>query len=222
MKDQMSTNLPKGKTIVDVFADFMGYLFDSTKELFMASEPNGESRWDSVSNSFELVLTHPNGWSGPQQTKLRTAAIKAGIVPDDPAGRSRVHFVTEGEASFNFCATHTQAGRSLKVCRAFSTRWWLLTRSQPGEQVLIIDAGGGTIDISTYTVLNNGPLQVEELYEPKCESGESQRVIFPFDIFHCRLAPRRGVCYSEGKSLGSRWVLTSHPKTGYSAQNQRN
>jgi hypothetical protein len=121
MKDQMSTNLPKGKTIVDVFADFMGYLFDSTKELFKTSEPNGESRWDSVSNSVELVLTHPNGWSGPQQTQLRTAAIKAGIVPNTPAGRSRVYFVSEGEASFNFCATHTQAGRDLKVCRAFPT-----------------------------------------------------------------------------------------------------
>ena len=45
-----------------------------------------------------------------------------------------------------------------------------MTRSQPGEQALIIDAGGGTIDISTYKVLSNGPLQVEELYEPKCES----------------------------------------------------
>jgi hypothetical protein len=122
MKDQMSTYLPKGKTIVDVFADFMGYLFDSTKALFKASEPNGELRWKSVSNSVELVLTHPNGWGGPQQTKLRTAAIKAGIVPDTPSGHSRVHFVTEGEASFNFCATHTQAGRDLKVRRAFLAR----------------------------------------------------------------------------------------------------
>jgi hypothetical protein len=121
MKDQMSTSLPKGKMIVDVFADFMGYLFDSTKELFKTSEPNGELRWDSVSHSVELVLTHPNGWSGPQQTQLRTAAIKAGIVPDTPAGRSRVYFVTEGEASFNFCATHTQTGRDLKLCRAFPT-----------------------------------------------------------------------------------------------------
>jgi hypothetical protein len=124
MKDQMSTRLPKGKTIVDVFADFMGYLFDSTKTLFKASEPNGEIRWDSVSNSIELVLTHPNGWGGPQQAQLRTAAIKAGIVPDNSAGHSRVHFVTEGEASFNFCATHTQAGRDLKVCPAFPTWYW--------------------------------------------------------------------------------------------------
>ena len=121
MKDQMSTQLPKGKTIIDVFADFMGYLFDSTKALFKASEPNGQLRWDSVSNNIELVLTHPNGWGGPQQAQLRTAAVRAGIVPDTPAGRSGIHFVTEGEASFNFCATHTQAGKNLKVCHAIST-----------------------------------------------------------------------------------------------------
>ena len=118
MKEQMSTELPKGKTIIDVFADFMRYLFDSTKALFKASEPNGELRWDSVSSNFELVLTHPNGWGGSQQAQLRTAAVRAGIVPDTPSGHSRVHFVTEGEASFNFCATDTQAGRDLKVRRA--------------------------------------------------------------------------------------------------------
>jgi len=55
-----------------------------------------------------------------------------------------------------------------------------LTRWQPGEQALIIDAGGGTIDISTYKVLRNGPLQVEELYEPKCESDPSQLHVFSF------------------------------------------
>ena len=116
MKAQMSTELPRGKTIVDVFADFMRYLFDSTKALFKASEPNGELRWNSISESIELVLTHPNGWGGPQQARLRTAAVKAAIVPDTPAGHSRVHFVTEGEASFSFCATQTQAGKNLKVC----------------------------------------------------------------------------------------------------------
>jgi len=119
MRDQMSAQLPKGKTIVDVFADFMGYLFNSTKVLFKATEPNGEIRWDSISNNIELVLTHPNGWGGQQQVQLRSAAVLAGIVPDTPVGRSCVHFVTEGEASFNFCATHTQAGKDLKVCHSF-------------------------------------------------------------------------------------------------------
>ena len=113
MVDQMSTELPKGKTIIDVFADFMRYLFDSTEVLFRSSEPN--VRWDSIS-TIELVLTHPNGWKGPQQSQLRTAAIKAGLIQDTPAEHARVHFVSEGEASFNFCATNTQTGKELKVC----------------------------------------------------------------------------------------------------------
>ena len=115
MKDQMSKNLPRGKTIIDVFSDFMRYLFDSTKALFVSSDPNGERRWNSVSREIELVLTHPNGWGGPQQSQLRTAAVRAKIVPDTPEGHSRVHFVTEGEASFNFCAAHARTGENLKV-----------------------------------------------------------------------------------------------------------
>ena len=107
MKAQMSTELPKGKTIVDVFADFMGYLFESTKELFKNSEPNGGLLWDSASDNIELILTHPNGWGGPQQSQLRAAAIKAGIMPDTPDGHASVHFLSEGEASFHFCATNT-------------------------------------------------------------------------------------------------------------------
>ena len=121
MKDLMST-LPKGKTIIDVFADFMRYLFDSTVALFKAAEPHGELRWNSISKNIELVLTHPNGWGGPQQTLLRSAAVQAGIVPDTPLGRASVHFVTEGEASLSFCATHTEAGRKLKVRHAVSAQ----------------------------------------------------------------------------------------------------
>ena len=114
--DQMSTKLPWRKTIIDVYADFMRYLFDSARELFKTSEPNGEIRWNSISNSVELVLTHPNGWGGPQQVKMRNAAVKAGIVPDTPAGHNSVHFVSEGEASFSFCASQSQAGKNMKVC----------------------------------------------------------------------------------------------------------
>ena len=130
LKDLMSKELPRGKTIVDVFSDFMRYLFDSTKALFISSDQLGEHRWNSVSNSIELVLTHPNGWGGLQQSQLRTAAIQAKIVPDTPEGHGRVHFVTEGEASFNFCATHTQSGENLKVRQSrcyLSPVWHFLT-----------------------------------------------------------------------------------------------
>ena len=119
MLEQMSIELPKGKTIIDVFADLMRYLFDSTEVLFKSSEPN--VKWDSIS-VIELVLTHPNGWKGPQQSQLRAAAVKAGLIKDTPAGHARVHFVTEGEASFNFCATNTQAGENLEVCHTVSAQ----------------------------------------------------------------------------------------------------
>jgi len=121
MVDQMSMELPKGKTIADVFADFMRYLYDSTEVLFKSSEPN--VRWDSIS-TIELVLTHPNGWRGPQQGQLRAAAVKAGIIQDTPADHARVHFVSEGEASFSFCAINTQAGENLKVRRSVSFQSW--------------------------------------------------------------------------------------------------
>ena len=121
MTNQMSADLPKGKTIIDVFADFMRFLFHSTRKLFKDSEPNGELRWNSISESIELVLTHPNGWGGPQQAHLRNAAVKAGIVSDTPAGRSCVHLIAEGEASFRFCATYTEAGGNLRVCHTVPT-----------------------------------------------------------------------------------------------------
>ena len=82
-----------------------------------------------------------------------------------------------------------------------------LTRSQRGEQALVIDAGGGTIDISTYKVLSNEPLQVEELYEPQCESDLSMAG-FLIQIVHSRLCPRRRTCDGEGDRDGQRYAQT--------------
>ena len=171
LKKQMGSELPKGKTIVDVFSDFMRYLFDSTKAFYTSAEPDGEARWNSVSSNIELVLTHPNGWGGPQQSQLRTAAVRANIVPDTPEGYGRVHFVSEGEASFNFCATHTQVGEGVKVRHSLCHLPLILhglMRHQHGDRVLIVDAGGGTIDISSYVITERTPLRVEELFQPQC------------------------------------------------------
>ena len=45
-----------------------------------------------------------------------------------------------------------------------------LPDTKHGDKVLIVDAGGGTIDISSYVVTDNTPLQVEELFRPQCQS----------------------------------------------------
>ncbi|KAI0326492.1 hypothetical protein GY45DRAFT_1381037 [Cubamyces sp. BRFM 1775] len=144
--------LPAGKTVIDVFADFLGYLFNCTRRYMSETHGNGDSLWSSFEDRIEFILSHPNGWEGLQQGKMRDAAIVAGLIPDTPAGRARVQFVTEGEASFNFCIRN---GLSNDVL-------------QPGKGVMVLDAGGGTIDISSYSIVSILPISVQEVTAAGC------------------------------------------------------
>ena len=46
---------------------------------------------------------------------MREAAVQAGLVPDSMAGRARVHFVTEGEASLHFCIQSGLTSETIEV-----------------------------------------------------------------------------------------------------------
>ncbi|OSC99572.1 hypothetical protein PYCCODRAFT_1394827 [Trametes coccinea BRFM310] len=152
--------LPHGKTVLDVFADFLRYLFTCTQRYISETHANGESLWSSLKDRIEFVLSHPNGWEGAQQGKMRQAAVMAGLVPDTPDGHERVHFVTEGEASLQFCV---RGGLATDVIT-------------DGESVMIVDAGGGTVDISTYSFTSTSPLAVEEVASADCLLQGSTRV----------------------------------------------
>ncbi len=41
---------------------------------------------------------------------------------------------------------------------------------QVGESVIIVDAGGGTVDVSSYHFVSTSPISVEEVTSPECES----------------------------------------------------
>ena len=76
----------------------------SCAESFIAeSHPNGQSMWDSCRDTMDFVLSHPNGWDGLQQGRMREASTKAGIVGHTALDNKRIQFVTEGEASLHFC-----------------------------------------------------------------------------------------------------------------------
>ena len=107
--------LPHGLSIVDVFADFMKYLFICAETYIKDSHAFGESVWDSVKADVIFILSHPNGWGGVEQVAMRRAAVKAGLIPDTGEGHDRVRFVTEGEASFNFCVNNGISGEAMKV-----------------------------------------------------------------------------------------------------------
>ena len=108
--------LPESKTITDVYADFYGYLFARARDYIKETNPTtGESIWDSVKDNIDIVLSHPNGWRGAQQSVMRNAALKAGIVRNIQDSQSRITFVTEGEASLHYCISSGNVSEIIKV-----------------------------------------------------------------------------------------------------------
>ncbi|OBZ73028.1 Heat shock protein 12A [Grifola frondosa] len=56
-----------------------------------------------------------------------------------------------------------------KVAFLFDWIYLVLTHSQCGEAVIVVDAGGGTVDISTYKITNSSPLvRAQECAVTKC------------------------------------------------------
>jgi hypothetical protein len=88
---------------MQVLADFIQYLYKCTRKYIEEGRANGKDMLRSCEHTTEFVLSYPNGWEGLQQTHIRDAAIVAGLVPDTQEGRSRIHLVTEGEASLHYC-----------------------------------------------------------------------------------------------------------------------
>ena len=101
--------------MVDVFSDFLRYLFQCAKEYIQDVHANGPDLWQSVEKNVQFVLSHPNGWEGPEQSLMRRATVNAGLVPDTSSGHSRVSFVTEGEASLHFAVNNGVFIRALRV-----------------------------------------------------------------------------------------------------------
>ena len=93
----------------------MKYLFTCAETYIKDSHAFGSSVWDSVKEDVIFILSHPNGWEGAQQVAMRKAAVKANLIPDTGEGHDRVQFVTEGEASFNFCVNSGVSGDAMEV-----------------------------------------------------------------------------------------------------------
>jgi len=91
--------LPPNKTATQVLSDFLRYLLVCVREFISEAHPNGAALWNSAKDTMEFVLTHPNGWGGPHQARMRQAAIAAELIPDNNGGHSRISFVTEGEGA---------------------------------------------------------------------------------------------------------------------------
>ncbi|KAF5321316.1 hypothetical protein D9619_002044 [Psilocybe cf. subviscida] len=145
--------LPVDKTAIQVLGDYLKYLLACSKSYIEETQPDGEDFWKSVKQKIQFVLSHPNGWEGLQQSQMRKAAVLGGLIPNSHAGQRRISFVTEGEASLHFAIHH---GLPKGV-------------SEGEDGVIIVDAGGGTIDITAYVRKPHTTKPVyEEIAPEKC------------------------------------------------------
>ncbi|KDR70823.1 hypothetical protein GALMADRAFT_254436 [Galerina marginata CBS 339.88] len=144
--------LPLNKSVVEVLSDFLKYLFDCASSFIQATHANGADLWESISTDINFVLSHPNGWEGTEQIQMRNAAVLAGLILDNSSGHARLSFVTEGEASLHFAIQNGLPDGAMKR----------------GEGLVIVDAGGGTIDVSSYTKSSALGSTFEEIAAPQC------------------------------------------------------
>ncbi|KIJ08849.1 hypothetical protein PAXINDRAFT_88277 [Paxillus involutus ATCC 200175] len=171
IKDDDLPPLPQGKTAVQVLGDFMRYLFTCARTYIVESHANGASMWRSVENSIEFVLTHPNGWEGLQQQQIRQAAELAGLIPRGDDHRSRIHLLTEGEASLHFCVKNVLASESLSnlpIACSEHEKDEAEVEEPEHQGIIIIDAGGGTVDLSAYSMKPSPLTSFEEIAPAEC------------------------------------------------------
>lgn len=109
--------LPRGKTATDVFSDFLRYLYGCVRTYIEDTHADGTDLWRSLQTKTEFVLGHPNGWEGAQQGLMRKAAVMAGLISEEVTDRSRLTFVTEGEASLHFCIQSGLITKAIKVSK---------------------------------------------------------------------------------------------------------
>ena len=85
---------------------------------------------------------------------MRRAAVLAKLIPDITVGHARLSFVTEGEAGLHFAV---QNGLPIGVMKN-------------GQGAVIVDGGGGTIDISSYSKnVGEAKARFEEVAAPQCK-----------------------------------------------------
>lgn len=128
------------------------------------------SSYDSHSLKMSLidwVITTPAVWSQRAKDETLKCAEKAGM------GKGQgITLVSEPEAA---------AAYSIKMMQPVTL--------QPGNNIVICDAGGGTVDLITYRITNLSPLEVEE---SAVKSGGKCGGVFVNRIFQKMIEERLG------------------------------
>ncbi|KAK6510614.1 hypothetical protein TWF506_009717 [Arthrobotrys conoides] len=150
LEDSTSIKLPPGKTAIDVSSDYLKLLYNDLMNHRL------RKRYPDTLDitPIEFVFTIPAIWSHKAQEATRYAAKTAGF---SSRALDSLSLVSEPEAAAMFVL---QAMREKNFSRISAQK----TTLQRGENFVICDCGGGTVDLISY--------EVEEEY-PKFRLKES-------------------------------------------------
>ncbi|KAK3600520.1 hypothetical protein CHS0354_028720 [Potamilus streckersoni] len=140
IQDEKGHSLPA----IKVFTAAIRYLKDD----LLNEGRQGIKDGDLKESDVDWVITVPAIWDDPAKQFMREAAIGAGISSE------RMTISLEPEAASLFCKENPLEKR---------LSGWVddvvLGTFQPGEKYIVIDCGGGTVDITVHEVLDSGDLR---------------------------------------------------------------
>jgi molecular chaperone DnaK (HSP70) len=99
-------------------------------------------------NQIRWVLTIPANWSDREKFLMRKAAYNSGMISKMDENSERFLFALEPEAASLYSCI------SMKEKDKFSG-----LKMNEGENFMIIDAGGGTLDLTAHQILKDGYLK---------------------------------------------------------------
>lgn len=122
------------KTVISVVTDFLRAITAHIRGILEQEDPY---HYDAAGNE-RWVLTFPAIWLEPTRDSLRRAALDAGVGPE-------IDFVSEPEAAATY-ALRSMEGVGFRK----------------GDNFLVCDAGGGTVDLIAYEIRRMQPLEIQE------------------------------------------------------------
>ncbi|KAI0442706.1 hypothetical protein F4803DRAFT_575269 [Xylaria telfairii] len=140
--------LKLGKTPVQLVGDYLKVLWDYVLE--QIGNAQGQTIIDGM--PFRVILTVPAIWTDYARDRMREAAKIAGILKHRVVGETTLSFVSEPEAAAIATMPELEGRADLQVDDSF----------------VVVDAGGGTVDIISYKINKLQPLMVSE-----CVEGEA-------------------------------------------------
>ncbi|KAI1758002.1 hypothetical protein F4782DRAFT_536687 [Xylaria castorea] len=145
LHDAKQSLLRLEKTSIQLIGEYLKVLWDHVLE--QISRAKGKDLINGM--QFHIVLTVPAIWTDYARDRMCEAAGLAGIFKHRDAGKTSLSFISEPEAAAIATMPELEDRTDLQVDDSF----------------VVVDAGGGTVDIISYKINTVEPLSVSECVE---------------------------------------------------------